>query len=155
MEARAANVGARAHALIQAMISVNDLYVLARERVASLFFEDVGKWLDENDIRYSVKVKMAGKSGYDQSLDYLIPRSKDQPERVLQTLTNPTKPFVMNALFGITDVRQLRSSPLDAYVIMNDRNREVSGEVLDAFDAYDVKSAFWSQREYLVPALAA
>jgi len=27
VEARAANVGARAHALIQAMISVNDLYV--------------------------------------------------------------------------------------------------------------------------------
>jgi len=155
VEARSNNIGARAHALIQAMIAVNDLYVLARQRVASLFFEDVGKWLDENEVRYSMRVKMTGKSGYDQSIDFLIPRSKEQPERVLQTLTNPTKPFVMNSLFGIEDVRRLRTTPLDAFVVMNDRRHDISDEVLDAFVAYDVRSTLWSDRAELIPALAA
>jgi hypothetical protein len=55
------------------MLAVNDMFVMAQPRVASFFFEDVRNFLDSQDIRYTARVKLAGKSGYDHGIDFLIP----------------------------------------------------------------------------------
>ena len=41
VEASAANLGQRLHSLVQAMLAINDMFVMAQPRVASFFFEDV------------------------------------------------------------------------------------------------------------------
>jgi len=76
VEASAANLGQRLHSLVQAMLAVNDMFVMAQHRVASFFFEDVRNFLDSNDVRYTPRVKLAGKSGYDHGIDFLIPKSR-------------------------------------------------------------------------------
>jgi hypothetical protein len=80
----------RKHSLIQAMLAVNDLFYLAKPVVESLFFEDVVEWLDVNEIRYTPKVKFTGISGYDYVFDFVIPKSRHQPERVVQAINKPT-----------------------------------------------------------------
>lgn len=155
VEATGDQVGRRLHSLIQAMLSVNDMYVLARSRVASFFWEDVREFLTEMDIRYTTRIKLSGRSGYDHSIDFLVPRSRNAPDRVLQTLSNPNKSFVSNALFAINDVRQGRHESLDAYALLDDRHHEIPGDVLDAFTAYQVKAAMWSERDSILPDLAA
>src|SRR5207245_11572717 len=79
------------HSLVQAMLAVNDLFYLAKPVVESLFFEDVVAWLDANEIRYTPQVKFTGISGYDQHFDFAIPKSKKQPERIVQAINRPTR----------------------------------------------------------------
>src|SRR5271165_764777 len=81
----------RKHNLIQAMLAVNDLFYLAKPMVESLFLEDVIVWLDANEIRYTPKVKFTGTSGYDHLFNFVIPKSRKQPERVIQAINRPTR----------------------------------------------------------------
>ncbi|HXJ94431.1 MAG TPA: DUF1828 domain-containing protein [Terriglobia bacterium] len=81
----------RKHNLLQAMLAVNDLFYLAKPIVESLFYEDVVAWLDANDIRYTPSVKFTGISGYDHHFHFAIPKSKKQPERIVQAITRPTR----------------------------------------------------------------
>ncbi|MGA2075393.1 MAG: hypothetical protein ABSH52_18035 [Terriglobia bacterium] len=39
----------RLHSLVQAMLAVNDMFVMAQPRLASFFFEDVRAFLDRQD----------------------------------------------------------------------------------------------------------
>ena len=81
----------RKHNLVQAMLAVNDLFYLASPTIASLFLEDVVSWLDHSDIRYISSVKFAGESGYDHRFDFVIPKSRAQPERVLRAINRPSR----------------------------------------------------------------
>ena len=48
------------HNLLQAILAVNDLFYVARANVQNFFSEDVGLWLDENDVRYVPDATFAG-----------------------------------------------------------------------------------------------
>ncbi len=137
----------RKHNLVQAMLAVNDLFYLASPMVSSLFYEDVVAWLDENDIRYTPKVKFTGKSGYDHLFDFVIPKSKKQPERILQAINRPSRDEAMITAFAWFDTREVRPPNSRAYAILNDSEREVPPIVIDALQSYDVKAIPWSKRE--------
>ena len=70
---------------------MNDLFYLAKPVVESLFFEDVVSWLDANEIRYTPAVKFTGVSGYDHLFNFVIPKSRKQPERIVQPINRPTR----------------------------------------------------------------
>lgn len=146
VEASYKNLGQRMHSLIQAILSINDMFVLAEPRVESFFWEDVRAFLDEKEIRYSSRVKIAGRSGFDHAIDFLIPKSKTRPERIIQAINAPNKNTIGNYLFSLNDTREARDIVAEAYAILNDRDREVGGEVIEALKAYEVKPALWSER---------
>lgn len=154
VEASEKNLGAKVHALVQGMLAVNDMYVMGQARVAGFFFEDVKAFLDEHDVRYTERIKVPGKSGYDHTVDFLIPRSKNEPERLVQAINAPTKDSIGPYLFGITDTRQLRGSDARAFAFLNDEDHAVAPNVTEALSSYDVVPALWSERELHVAALA-
>lgn len=149
-EASESTVGRRLHSLLQAMIAVNDTFVLSQPRVASFFWEDVRDFLKENDVRFSPRVKLAGKSGYDHAIDFLIPASSREPERLVQAINNPTKNTIGNYLFALSDTVEARDDGSMAIAVMNDVTNSVSGDVIEALEAYEVVPAFWSQRSQYV-----
>lgn len=157
VEASPNNLGQRLHSLVQAMLAVNDMFVMAQPRVASFFFEDVRNFLDSHDIRYTARVKLAGKSGYDHGIDFLIPKSRSRPERILQAIAAPKKENIFAYLWTLSDTRAARTeqsdSGADAYAFLNDQEQQVGGDVVEALKAYDVAPAIWSQREQYLPAL--
>ena len=155
IEASQKNIGQRLHSLIQAMLSVNDMFVMAQPRVATFFWEDVRAFLDTHDVRYSPRVKIAGISGFDHAIDFLIPKSKARPERLVQAINAPSKNTIGTYLFTLTDTREARGDESEAYAFLNDKEREVGGDVIEALEAYDVKPALWSQRNRYIDALAA
>ena len=155
IEASERNIGQRLHSLIQAMLAVNDMFVMAQPRVATFFWEDVCVFLDENDIRYSPRVKIAGKSGFDHAIDFLIPKSRTRPERFVQAINAPSKNTIGTYLFVLADTREVRREKSEAYAFLNDQDREVSGDVIEALDAYEVKPALWSNRKQFISQLAA
>jgi hypothetical protein len=149
------NFALRKHNLIQAMLAVNDLFYLAEPIVKSLFFEDVIAWLDLHEVRYTPKVKFSGKSGYDHLFDFVIPKSRKQPERIVQAINRPSRESAQALAFSWVDTKEVRSSDSRAYAILNDSEHPVSSSVTDAMKSYDVQPVLWSHREEIRLELAA
>lgn len=149
------NFALRKHNLVQAMLAVNDLFYLASPVVASLFYEDVVAWLDLSDIRYTPKVKFTGKSGYDHLFDFVIPKSKAQPERILRAISRPNRDTAQAMAFSWIDTKEVRPPESRAYAILNDSEHPISESVLDAMRNYDVRPVLWSGRDHVRHDLAA
>lgn len=149
------NFALRKHNLVQAMLGVNDLFYLAVPMVASLFLEDVTSWLDLHDIRYTPKVKFTGKSGYDHLFDFVIPASKKQPERILQTINRPSRDTAQAVAFSWIDTKEVRPANSRAYAFLNDSEHLPHASVLDALRNYNVNPVSWSKREEMKEELAA
>ena len=149
------NFSLKKHNLIQAMLSVSDLFHLASSTVANLFHEDVTSWLDLSDIRYTPNVKFTGKTGYDHRFDFVIPKSKTQPERMLRAINRPSRETAQAMAFSWIDTRGTRSSEARAYAVLNDSERAISENVLDAMRGYDVRTVLWSARDGARDELAA
>lgn len=143
------------HNLLQAMLVVNDMFYLARPKATNLFYEDVVAWLDESDIRYTPKIKFAGKSGYDHMFDFVIPRSKNRPERIVQTIANPSRNTAESAVLKWLDTRNTRPAHSSYFAILNDWEESVSPRVTDALENYDATPVHWSKRDKVVEELAA
>ena len=146
VNATADNFALRKHNLVQAILAVNDLFYLASSTVASLFHEDVTAWLDLSDIRYTPSVKFTGKSGYDHRFDFVIPKSRDQPERVLRAITRPSRDTAQAMAFSWIDTKEVRSPETCAYAILNDMEKTVPENVHDALLEYEVYPIPWSNR---------
>ena len=145
----------RKHNLVQAMLAVNDLFYLASPIVSSLFLEDVVAWLDENEIRYTPNVKFTGKSGYDHRFNFVIPKSKRRPERVLQAINRPSRDVAGATAFAWIDTKEVRGPDSRAYALLNDSERAVSSSVMDALQSYEVRPIQWSKRQAVVEELTA
>lgn len=155
VHATSENFPLRKHSLIQAMLAVNDLFYLAKPVVESLFYEDVIMWLDANDIRYTPKAKLTGTSGYDHLFDFVVPKSRKQPERIVQAINRPTRDTAESFILAWLDTRQVRSSESRAYAVLNDLEQTISGGVLDAFRNYQIHPVPFSTRADVVAELAA
>jgi len=141
------NFALRKHNLVQAMLAVNDLFYLATPMVTSLFYEDVMAWLELNEIRYTPKIKFTGTSGYDHLFDFVIPKSRIQPERIVRAINRPNRDAAQAMVFSWIDTREVRASNSRAYAVLNDAGRAVSSDVVDALRSYNVNPVLWTQRD--------
>ena len=149
------NFALRKHNLVQAMLAVNDMFYLAVPMVASLFYEDVVAWLDLNEVRYTPNVKFTGKSGYDHVFDFVIPKSRRQPERILKSINRPNRDTAQVVAFSWIDTKEVRPPNSKAYAFLNDSEQPVSTTVIDALKSYEVQPIAWSGREHVRQELAA
>ena len=145
----------RKHSLVQAMLAVNDMFYLAVSMVASLFYEDVVGWLDVHEIRYTPKVKFTGKTGYDHLFDFVIPKSRLQPERIVQTINRPSRDTAQSVVLSWIDTKEVRSPESRAYALLNDSEHSLSISVEGALRSYEVQAVPWSRREEVLEELAA
>lgn len=145
------------HNLIQAMLAVNDLFYLAVPMIASLFLEDVETWLDLHEVRYTPRVKFTGKSGLDHYFDFVIPKSRVQPERILKTINHPDRNSTLIVIQAWEDTKEVRAEDAQLFAFLNDRDKAggVSESVLQALKNYGVVPVPWSSRENVRGHLAA
>lgn len=155
IHASAENFALRKHNLLQAMLAVNDMFYLAAPVVTSLFYEDVVTWLDLHDIRFTPKVKFTGKTGYDHLFDFVVPKSRRQPERILHTINRPNRDTTMQMVSMWMDTKEVRPPDSKAYALLNDSETTISSSVIDALRNYDVCPVPWSHREEVREELAA
>ena len=90
---------------------------------------------------------------FDHGVDFLIPRSRKHPERILQAIATPKREIIFANLWTLSDTRAARTeeSKPEAYAFLNDQEQPVGGDVIEALKAYDVNPAVWSQREQYAP----
>ncbi|NQU21721.1 MAG: DUF1828 domain-containing protein [Candidatus Nealsonbacteria bacterium] len=144
----------RKHALVQAMLAVNDMFMTARQRVTQFFFEDVERFLAEREVRYSPNVEFTGRSGFLHKYDFVIPSSKTQPERILRVMNKPDRAKAESMIFSWDDTKGVRPPNSKAYAILNDSEGEPNTDVLSAFSQYGIEYVSWTRREDYVEQLA-
>ncbi|MBM3326373.1 MAG: DUF1829 domain-containing protein [Calditrichaeota bacterium] len=140
------NFALRKHNLLQAILTVNDMFYLSEAVIKPLFLEDVTNWLDENSIRYIPRVKFSGKSGYDHLFDFVIPKSRTMPERIIRAINRPGKESAQAFVFAWLDTREVRPPDSQAYAIINDSDGSIPASVTDALVSYEVAVVLWSLR---------
>jgi hypothetical protein len=156
VECTVADFPQKKHALVQAMLRVNDMFIASRPKFTSLFIEDVQAFLDrDDDVRYTPKVDFLGRSGFHHKFDFVIPHSRKAPERVIRAINQPTRDSATSLLFAWTDTKETRKQDSVAYAILNDAEKPLPADVLSAFEHYEVRSILWSRREEARPDLAA
>jgi len=143
------------HALVQAMLAVNDMFMTAQPHVATLFLQDVEHYFEENEVRFSPSVEFTGKTGFVHKFDFLIPRSRSAPERLVRAINRPNRDHATSLLFSWTDTKEVRPSDSRFYVVLNDTEKELSGDLIDAFKRYQVEAIPWSERDRHISELAA
>ncbi len=149
------NFSFRKHCLLQSMLAVNDLFYMAESYITSLFYEDVVSWLEKQEIRYTPRVKFAGRSGYDHHFDFVISKSKTHPERLLKVINKPTRDNAGSLMFSWLDTKDDRPPMSKAYACLNDTEGRISNGVLVAFKNYDIRPIEWSKKEDFIEELAA
>jgi hypothetical protein len=149
------NFPIRKHSLIQSVLAVNDLFYLSTPITASLFFEDVTAWLDQQDVRYVAHVKLPGVSGFDHVFDFVIAKSRQKPERILRAIGSPSRDKAESFAFAWHDTRDARPKNATAFALLNDGERAVGSAVTDALTAYGIRPVPWSKRDQVREELAA
>lgn len=141
------------HNLMQAMLAVNDMFVMSEEHVLSLFKEDVQRFLESNAIPVFPDFKLSGRSGFDHKFDFGLPKTQRKPQRVLQAINNLTKDQALSFAFAVADVRVIRTEQLQAFTFLNDVDHPPTEENLAAVRAYEIEPLLWSHRLDAIHAL--
>ena len=132
------------HLLIQAMLTIDDMFIAEPNAVKSFFKEDVGLFLDENEIYYSPDFPVMGKTGL-YVYDYHFQRTKNRPERFCRAINTLNKTTRSVAIYDWMDTKERRPIESELILFLNDENG-VSKTELDALQSYDVSYILWSQR---------
>lgn len=140
--------------LMQAMLNVDDMFMLSQNKVASIFLEDVAEFFDNKEIFYSKDISFIGKSGFIYSYEYLLQRTKDKPERLCKVINNPNRQNFQNTIFMWNDTKETRDKDSKLIVFLNDKNH-VDSTVIEGFKNYQVDAIPWSQRENYLHLLGA
>jgi hypothetical protein len=154
-EATIASFAQRKHMLLQAMIAINDLFMTSRSSVTGIFVEEIAKFFDQHDIRCTPNVAFVGRTGFTHQFDFVIPKSKSEPERVIKSLNSINKQTTSLILFSWNDTKEMRGTDSELFVFINDLTKRISEESVKAFQQYDVQAIRWSQRNEFLPRLTA
>lgn len=145
------------HRLLQAMIYINDMFILNRNNVTSLFYEDVNNYFDLKNIPYFPDFSITGKSKLSHNFDFALPNTKYKPERLVKLMNNPNRVDVFaQIMFSWDDTKPERRRDSSLIVILNDYNK-VSDKVMEGFESYkdsNVITLPWSDRDNQIEALA-
>lgn len=141
------NFPQKKHSVVQAVLAVNDMFYMAQPLVRSLFIESVTSWFDTQDVRYTQNVSFTGKTGYTYTFDFVIPKSRQAPERIVKAINNPSKDTALQFILSWEDTKETRSQDAAAYAFLNDSDREISQNVATALRNYDIIPVNWSERE--------
>lgn len=143
------NFPQKKHNLISAIAEANDMYVLAKHTVASIFREDVKTYLDEQEnIIYTPFFISKGSVGLEFTFDFQIAYRKT--EILIKAFNSINKFNLPHFLFTWDDVKQVREKQAQKQVqglaIINDEKREVKPEYLEALQNKGAHYILWSQR---------
>jgi hypothetical protein len=100
-------------------------------------------------------VKFTGISGYDHLFNFVIPKSRKQPERIVQAINRPTRETALSLINAWNDTRQTRPPESKAFAMLNDSEQPVSSSVVEAFRNYQIRPVPWGERAEVVSQLAA
>lgn len=148
VEATENNFAQKKHNLISAISEINDMYMLAKHTVASVFKEDVRNFLDEQQIVYTPQFISKGSTGLEFTFDFQI--AYREKEIVIKSFNTLNKINLPNFLFTWEDIKNVRekitNKKLVGLAVINDEEKEIQQEYLDALQSKNADYILWSKR---------
>ncbi len=138
---------AKKHFLIQALLTIDDLFMTSRPNVISLFTEDVENYLKEKQIQYVSYISLVGKSGFTHNFDFAIGASKKKSERFIKAINKPNKDNTTSTIFSWNDVTATRKPDSKLLVMLNDSDDKINDELINAYMHYDILPIPWSHKD--------
>ncbi len=134
--------------LISAISEANDLYVLAKHTVSSVFREDVKQYLEDNEIIYTPYFISKGSTGLEFTFDFQIAYKKS--EILIKAFNSINKMNLLHFLFTWEDVKQVREKQTEKNVVglavINNEEHVVKGEFLEALENKNAETILWTER---------
>ena len=134
------------HALIQCMMSVNDLYITSKSNTLSIFADDIKDFLYKNDIQFMENISFTGQSGFTNKFDFGIPKFKNRKETLIKGINNPTKDNISLSLFQWEDTKKVREPDTQLILYLND-TKIISDNLTSSCTSYGVIPIQWSQKK--------
>ena len=138
------NFNIKKHLLIQAMLSINDLFYMSSSSVLTVFLDDVFNWFNGHNIRMVDNCQFTGKSGFVHHFDFVIPKSIKQPERIIDVLNTPSKQNIQTTIFKWMDTKDNRHKDTVLCAVLNDANAKKTS-VIEPLTSYGIKAVPWSK----------
>lgn len=143
------------HMLIQAMLAVNDMFLLSDKNVKSIFLEDVAAFFEKNGIVNTPNVNFIGESGLVCKIDFVIPavKKRNKPERMIRACNSPRADYIKSLLFEWTDAKKKRAADSELITILNDK-KAVDDKIFTALENYNARPILWSNRDNYIEDLS-
>lgn len=136
------------HNFITAILELNDLYVLSKPNVTSIFKEDVKEYLDSLNIVYTQDFISRGKIGIEFVFDFQIARKND--EVVIKSFNKLNRANLSSFLFSWNDIKpsreKLTGKTLKSIAVINDIDNYLKEDYLKAFEYAESNTILWSAK---------
>lgn len=144
------NIWKKKHYLLQAIVAINDMYLLSRNNIFSFFKEEVDLYFKENWIIYTKDIKLTGKSWLDYNIDFVCPKYKDKKETLIKVVNKPKKDNIIISIGTFTDIISNRTDiDTNQLLIYNDDEGKLSEEHKNALAKYSIVSLWRSQKDLI------
>ncbi len=138
---------AKMHCFIQAMLAVNDLFYTSQTYVKNIFQDDVQNWFELHNISYIAGASFTGLSGYSHRYEFIIPHSRNAPERFIKVLNQVKRDKALSIVAGWNDIQSTRKEGTKLYIIINDQENQPSAQAIHCFESYKILPLPWSNLE--------
>lgn len=146
------------HNLIQGILKIYDLSMTTKSNVSNLFYEEVFKYLYEEEIIGSAKVAVSGESGIKYSIDFITPGTKSKAEKLVNFANNLVFNTITNDAFIYRDVkfnRPVRNNLEPQMVIIaNDVDNPINDRARQAAEYENISIVKWSDKQQIKSLLA-
>jgi hypothetical protein len=132
------------HRLIQAILCIDDMFMLSSPKVESFFIEDVTTFFELNDIIFVKDTSFIGKSGFSHKFDFTLPKIKQRKEVAIKAINSPRRDKISSAIWMIEDTRLVRPET-EGLIIINDEN-DIPNDIHQALKKYNIPYFAWSSR---------
>lgn len=140
------NFAQKKHAMVQAMLAIDDMFELNAHNIEAYFIEDIQNFLDTNGVFYSRDFSLLGKTGSLYTYDFLFQRTKTKPERFLKAINHLRRANRDMTIFNWIDTQERRNNEGQLIVMLNDEN-PIQRDDLAAFKSYDIIPVKYSDRK--------
>ena len=134
------------HQMIQAMLTIDDMFVASTEKVKNFFVEDIITFFNANNIYYTPDFSFVGKSGSNYTYDFHLQKTANQPGRFCKALNTIDESKRNLTIFNWLDIQEKRQYGEKLIVIINDKNY-IKDSHLTAFDNYEIPTVLFSKIE--------
>ena len=132
------------HHMVQAMLSIDDIFEVSREKIENFFIEDMQTFFDKNNIFYSRDFSLIGKTGSLYTYEFHFQRTKNNPERFCKPLNKLREQSRNLTIFNWLDTKEKRHDEGKLIVVLNDTNT-IETKDIDALKRYDIIPVMFSE----------
>jgi hypothetical protein len=136
------------HNFLSALIELNEIYMLSREKVTSIFKDDVREFFEEQDIIYTPDFISKGNTGLEFTFDFQI--AHKNREIVIKAFNSLNKLNLPSFLFAWEDIKPLRESrtskEVKAIAFVNDINKVINIDFVEALNSKNADYILWSEK---------